>query len=208
MDDINFILPKSVDTLALPSPDLIEYYKGIDNREIWIEDDVTEYTLDIVKKILGWNREDKNLEPSKRKPIKIFFFSNGGDLDVNNSIIDTIKLSLTPIWGINVGRCMSAAAFIYLSCHKRFMMEKSYFLFHQGSGAFSGTFSEVCAQIEDYQTQVEALTAFMLEHTTYQEEELSEKIVGEWFVRKEEALKNGVCDKILDSLDELWEIEE
>ena len=205
MDNINVIIPRGLENCALPSPELLDYYGGLERREIWIDDDVTEYTLDIARKIMDWNREDKDIEPAERKPIKIFFFSNGGDLDVNNTIIDTIKLSLTPVWGINMGRCMSAAAFIYLSCHERLMLSRSYFLFHQGSGAFNGTFAEVCAQMEDYQTQIEELTNFMLEHTKYSEEELTSKIVGEWFVRKDEALANGVCDRVINSLDELWE---
>ena len=205
MENINVIIPRGLENCTLPAPELLDYYRGIENREIWIDDDVTEYTLDIVHKILDWNREDKDLEPNTRKPIKIFFFSNGGDLDVNNTIIDTIKLSLTPIWGINMGRCMSAAAFIFLSCHKRFMLSKSYFLFHQGSGAFSGTFAEVCAQMEDYETKVSQLTQFMMEHTKYDEDELAQKIVGEWYVYKDEAIKEGVCDYVLTSLDELWE---
>ena len=205
MENINVIIPRGLENCTLPAPELLDYYRGIENREIWIDDDVTEYTLDIVHKILDWNREDKDLEPNMRKPIKIFFFSNGGDLDVNNTIIDTIKLSLTPVWGINMGRCMSAAAFIFLSCHRRLMLSKSYFLFHQGSGAFSGTFAEVCAQMEDYETKVTQLTQFMMEHTKYDEEELAQKIVGEWYVYKDEAIREGVCDKVVDSLDELWE---
>ena len=147
MSCVEVMIPTNLENLQLPSPELLSYYKNLEERIVWLDDEVTEFTLDIAKKIIDWNREDKGKKVEKRKPIKIFFFSPGGALDVNNTLIDVISLSETPIWGINMGRCCSAAAYIYLSCHKRFMLPKSYFLYHQGSGAFSGTYGEVCAQM-------------------------------------------------------------
>ena len=98
---------------------------------------------------------------------------------------------------------MSAAAYIYISGHKRFMFPKSYFLFHQGSGSVSGSYSEVDSQMEDYKKKVAALTELMKKYTKYQEKEISKNIKKEWYVSSDEAIKNGVCDKIIESLDEL-----
>ena len=200
MSCVEVMIPTNLENLQLPSPELLSYYKNLEERIVWLDDEVTEFTLDIAKKIIDWNREDKGKKVEKRKPIKIFFFSPGGALDVNNTLIDVISLSETPIWGINMGRCCSAAAYIYLSCHKRFMLPKSYFLYHQGSGAFSGTYGEVCAQMADYQASIEELMAFMLEHTKYTEDELAEKIVGEWYIYPDEAIEKGVCDEIVKDM--------
>lgn len=203
MEKINVILPNSVDNLQLPDPSLVNYFRDLENRSFWIDDEVDPCLLEVIKYIIRWNHEDKDIPVEERKPIKLFFFSPGGDLDVNYSIIDTIKLSTTPIIGINVGRCASAAAYIYLSCHKRYMMPHAYFLFHQGSGTLSGTFGEICAQMEDYQKQVEELAEFMIEHTNYKVEEVAEKIVGEWYVRKEEAIERGVAHGVVANLHSL-----
>lgn len=200
MDSIVLNLPKDISNLQLPDPELLTYYKNIEDRVLWVDDEINEYSLEYARLIIQWNKEDKRKKPKNRKPIKLLFFSPGGDLDVNNTLIDTINLSETPIWGINVGRCASAAAFIFLSCHKRFMLPSGYFLFHQGSGAFSGTFQEVCAQMQDYQIAVENLGRFMLKHTNYTQEEIEQNIVGEWFVRKDEALAKGVIDEIVDDI--------
>lgn len=43
----------------------------------------------------------------------------------------------------------------------------------------------------------------MLKHTKYTEDEVLEKIVGEWYIRKEEAVEKGVCDRVIESLDEI-----
>jgi len=43
----------------------------------------------------------------------------------------------------------------------------------------------------------------MLSRTSYSTEEVMEKIVGEWYVRKNEAIEKGVCDKVITSLEEI-----
>ena len=160
MDNITLHIPQPLENMSLPNPELLSYYSDLEKRIIWLEEEVTEQTLEFVRKIIEWNREDEmnSLEPKDRKPIKIFFFSPGGDLDVNYALIDTIRLSKTPVYGINIGRCCSAAAYIYLSCHHRYMMNHSYFVFHQGSSQLSGSYNEVVAIMNDYQGQVAELS--------------------------------------------------
>ena len=100
LDSITLNIPKSISNLQLPDPELATYYKDLDNRILWIDDEINEYSLEYARLILRWNDEDKKKKPEKRKPIKLLFFSPGGDLDVNNTLIDVISLSKTPIWGI------------------------------------------------------------------------------------------------------------
>ena len=193
-------IPQSVENLSLPNPELLTYYSDLEKRIIWLEEEVAEPSLEIVRKIIEWNRADEGVEPKDRKPIKIFFFSPGGDLDINYALIDTIRLSKTPVCGINVGRCCSAAAYIYLSCHHRYMMPHSYFIFHQGSSRISGNYNEVVATMNDYQEQVAELSNFMKERTLYSEEEIMENIVGEWYVRKDEAVQKGIAHEIVGDI--------
>ena len=202
MDNITLHIPQPLENMNLPNPELLSYYSDLEKRIIWLEEEVTECTLEFVRKIIEWNREDEmnGLEPKDRKPIKIFFFSPGGDLDVNYALIDTIRLSKTPVYGINIGRCCSAAAYIYLSCHHRYMMNHSYFVFHQGSSQLSGNYNEVVAIMNDYQGQVAELSNLMKERTLYTEEEIMDNIVTEWYVRKEEALEKGVCHEIINDI--------
>ena len=202
MDNITLHIPQPLENMNLPNPELLSYYSDLEKRIIWLEEEVTECTLEFVRKIIEWNREDEmnGLEPKDRKPIKIFFFSPGGDLDVNYALIDTIRLSKTPVYGINIGRCCSAAAYIYLSCHHRYMMNHSYFVFHQGSSQLSGSYNEVVAIMNDYQGQVAELSNLMKERTLYTEEEIMDNIVTEWYVRKEEALEKGVCHEIINDI--------
>ena len=200
MNDVYVTIPQGVENLALPDPELLTYYKDLEKRSFWLEDEVTEHTLEITRKIIEWNREDSGKESGDRKPIKIFFFSPGGDLDVNYALIDTIRMSKTPVYGINIGRCCSAAAYIFLSCHKRYMLPHSYFVFHQGSGRFQGSYAEIVSQMEDYQEQVNELAKFMKDRTLYTEEEITENIVTEWYVRKDEAVEKGICHEVVNDI--------
>ena len=156
--------------LQLPAPELLCYYKQLENREYWLEDEIDEDTLTLAKLILQWNKEDEGLEIQARKPIKIFFNSPGGALDVAYSLYDIIRMSKTPIIGINIGFCASAAAYIFIACHQRKMTKHSYFIFHQGSiSGLNGEYKQIVASIEDYQSQVEELSALIRERTLYSE---------------------------------------
>lgn len=200
MNEVYLTVPSQIENLQLPNPDLLSYYKDLEKRHIWLEEEINEDTLEIIRKIIEWNREDLNKEIADRVPIKLFFFSPGGDIDVNYALIDTIRMSKVPVYGVNIGRCCSAAAYIYLSCHKRYVLPHSYFIFHQGSGRFEGSYAEIASQIEDYQSQVAELAIFMKDRTLYTEEEITDNIVTEWYVRKDEALEKGICHEIVTDI--------
>jgi ATP-dependent Clp protease protease subunit len=161
--------------------------------------------LEYEKQIIEWNRADKDVPIGARKPIKLMFFSYGGQIDINYSFIDLIQQSKTPIWGINMGQACSAACFIFIACHKRFTMPRSSFLIHQGGvdGGFSGTYEQVVASIMEYQRQVEELGAYLIEHTKIDQEMLEDKFASEWYLTANDAIELGVADKIIDDIDEI-----
>jgi ATP-dependent protease ClpP protease subunit len=195
-----YIIPKDIENLQLPSPELVTYYQDLDNRCIWLEEEIADETLEIGKKIIAWNREDRGLDPEQRKPIKIFFFSPGGSLDVYRTLGDIIRLSDTPVYGYNMGVAYSAAAFMFLYCHKRYMLPTASFLFHNGSAKLNGDYDQIIASVVEYQNQVSELSSVIIENTLYTEEEVSEKITGEWYIRKDEALEKEVCHSIIDDM--------
>lgn len=204
MDFIDIALPTNAETMALPDPTLYNYWKDNENRVIWLDSDITqEYTLEVIKRIMMWNREDNKHPLRKRKPIYIYIFCNGGDLDTTFGMISCIESSKTPVIGINCGVAYSGGAFTLLACHKRYAMPRSQILFHKGSGGFSGDYNSVCAQLLAYQNQINELVEFVKERTNYKAEDIEEKIQGEWFIGTKEALENGVIDKVINSLEEL-----
>lgn len=202
MEDTFFVTIPEDGNIQLPNPELLTYYKNLENREYWIENEITNETLELVRLIIQWNQEDRDIEPIDRKPIKIFFNSFGGMLDVAYTLYDIIRMSKTPVIGINIGYCASAAAYIFIACHQRKMIKHSYFIFHQGSmNGLSGEYKQIVASIEDYQTQVKELSALIKERTLYTDEEIAKNVINEWYIRQEEALEKGVVQAIINDIE-------
>lgn len=204
MECTNIIIPKAVENLQLPDPELRNFYIDLDNRTFWLDDEVTPFLLELTRYIIYWNKEDKEVPIEQRKPIRILIFSPGGDLETYRSISDIIQLSKTPIIGINMGVAYSAAAMIFLSCHTRLMLPSASVLFHKGSSQMSGSFNEVCSAMYEYQKQVEELSHIIEQKTTYTAEEIEDNMSGDWYIRAQDALEHGVCHKIVDNIEELY----
>lgn len=202
---VDIAIPQNVENLQLPDPSLLQFYRNYENRILWIDDEITTMTLEYAKMIMQWNFDDKanDIPIEERVPIKVIFFSPGGDLEVNNCLVDTIQLSKTPVIGVNVGMAASSGCFIYLACHKRYTFPTAEFLLHRGAGRFEGTYDIVISAIMNYQRQIEELGNFVLSHTNIPEEIFEENFATDWYLSAKEAIEYGVADKIITSLDEI-----
>lgn len=202
---LDIAIPENVENMQLPSPELLTFYKNFEDRILWIDNEINDYSIEYAKYIMQWNRDDKlaGIKKEDRKPIKLLFFSPGGDLNVNNMLVDTIALSETKVIGINCGMAASAACFIYLSCHERLTLPNSQFLIHQGAGSFEGTYDIVVSAITNYQKEIENLGKFVLSRTNIPENVFYENFITDWYIDANEAIKYGLCSKIITSLDEI-----
>lgn len=204
MSELCIAIPRVVENMSLPDPCLINFYKELERRTIWIDGEVDINSLEIERYILSFNQEDAGKPAEERKPIKLLFFTPGGDLDVNNSLIALIQMSKTPVWGINMGTAQSAGAFIFLACHKRLAMPNSVFLLHQGSAeGMSGTHEQVVQYTAEYKRMIAELIDFVESRTKIPRKTLVRDMKKEWFIPAKEAVELGICDGIVDSIEEL-----
>lgn len=204
MQDIKVMLPENLETVKLPDPEILTYYRNIENRVLWLDSDVDDIWLQYERQIIEWNRDDYGKPSEERVPIKLCFYSYGGDLDINESFISLIKLSKTPIIGINMGQACSAGCFIFMACHKRFALRGARFLLHQGSAQnISGTYEQVVSCVMEYQRQIENLSKYIKEHSTIPDDVLEERIATEWYMTADEAVEYGICDAIVSDIDEI-----
>lgn len=202
---LDIAIPENIENMQLPSPELLTFYKNFEDRILWIDNEINDYSIEYAKYIMQWNRDDKlaGIKKEDRKPIKLLFFSPGGDLNVNNMLVDTIALSETKVIGINCGMAASAVCFIYLSCHERLTLPNAQFLIHQGAGSFEGTYDIVVSAITNYQKEIENLGKFVLSRTNIPENVFYENFITDWYIDANEAIKYGLCSKIITSLDEI-----
>ena len=190
--------------LQLADPSLVNYYSDLENRVYWLNDEISNYTFDLIQYIVRWNREDKGTPIRQRKPIRIIIDCAGGALSVSETLSNIIKMSKTPVYGIALGFVASGASVIYLSCHKKFALPNSVFVLHKGScSGVSGTYDEIVSFARDYEKQIEMLMKFYIEHTKYTEEEIEENIQTDWYIRIDEALEKGLVDEVITNIDTL-----
>lgn len=197
-------LPHVPDSL-LPLPELVTYYKNLDDRVLWLDTEIGDSTLEVSKNILRWNAMDNNydLEVDKRKPIKLLLFSPGGSLEVCNNLIDIITLSKTPVWGINVGMAMSAAFYIQIACHKRMCTKNSVVLIHKGGAELQGNAGDLIQSVESYKVQLDRMKKNILSKTSITPQLYNKRSKEDWYVFADEQLKLGIVDEIVSDINDL-----
>lgn len=189
---------------SLPDPFKLSYYNDLNNRVIYLDDEIDRDTVTpIIRMIVAWNRNDKDLSYDNRHPIKIVINSYGGDIDATLSLIDIIKISKTPVYTYNIGVAMSGGFYVLIAGHKKYALKNSQSLAHQGSGGFEGTAEEIKSHTAQYNKLLARLFDHILECTKISKDLLNKKKRTEWFINGEEQVELGVVDKIITDIDEL-----
>ena len=204
LDTVLSGIPSSVANMQLPDPDLRDYYRDEINRIFWIDSNIDDNTLDLVKMIIRCNHEDKDKNIEDRTPIKVMINSGGGDVQVMLTIIKTMKISKTPIYTVVFASAMSAAAEILAAGHKRYAMPGICVMVHSGSCSYGGTME----QAESCKKYVDALTKRATDefcsNTKIDAKTLKKKGASDWYMDETEALAKGVIDEIITDLDILF----
>lgn len=204
MDELmKIMIPQNLENMQLPAPELLTYYRNLEDRVIWIDYGVDETILEVSKLIMYFNRIDKDVPVEERKPIKLLLYSYGGDGQACFSLLDIIALSKTPVWCINMGVAMSAGLLILLAGHKRFCLKNSTALAHSGSGGTSGSYESTEAQMKDYKHFVQTMRDYIIERTKIDSKLMNKKKSQEWYIYAPEQVELGIVDKIIDDIDEI-----
>lgn len=155
--------------------------------------------LEVDSVIRYWNRQDekRNISIDKREPIKLFIDSFGGSLTDALTIIDSIKMSVTPVIGICVGAAYSAGFFILISCKKRYAYPHASFLFHEGSTSNGGTAAQFANFAAFYKKQLNQLKDIVIKNTKITEEEYHDIKKDDVWYDVEEALEKGIIDEVV-----------
>ena len=66
-----------------------------------------------------------------------------------------------------------------------------------------GTYDIVVSAITNYQKEIENLGKFVLSRTNIPENVFYENFITDWYIDANEAIKYGLCSKIITSLDEI-----
>lgn len=204
-DMISLEIPKEIENLQLPNPTLLEYYKDAEDRIFWLEGEVDSSVLDLVKAIMRINLEDdKYMVPvEERLPIKLFIDTNGGDVQIMWTLVNAIKISKTPVHTIVYCTALSAGAHILAAGHKRYAFPGSTILVHSGYVGYQGTVEQAESAKKYYDSLSKNANDKFLSDTTILPKDLKRKGAADWYMSAEDALANGLVDKIIEDFSEV-----
>lgn len=204
--DLNGILlgvSESIANMQLPDPDLRDYYRDEQERVFWLNDSVEACAQNLIRMILRCNKEDKGKPVEERTPIKIFIDSPGGDVTFMWSIINIIEMSKTKVITINYCTAYSAAAEILASGHERYALKGSHVMVHSGSCQYVGQADVVESTKKYFDSVIKRTTDHLLERTKINSRVFKKKASVDWYMSEDEALENGIIDKVITNLDEI-----
>lgn len=188
---------------TLPSPELLEYYRRLKNREIVWNDIITDCTIDIPLYIFKWNKEDQGIPVEDRKPIKVWINTDGGDTNVTLFTASVIALSKTPVITIGMGRSYSSGGLLLMAGHKRLIFDSTSVLIHDGSTGAIGDTGKVIDNLEFTKEMEARVKEFILNHTSIPEDLLDKNYRRDWFLFSEDVIKYGIADKIIEDIEEI-----
>ena len=187
----------------LPDPTLLEYYRGLRNREIVLNKEIDDCLVEVVMNIIKWNREDADIPIENRKPIKFFINSDGGDVDVTLLTANTIALSKTPVITIGMGRAYSGGGLLLMAGHKRLIFKSTFVLIHDGSTGVFGNTGKVMDNYEFTKELENRIKAFILSHTKIPSDLLDKNYRRDWFLFSDEIIEHGIADSIITDISEV-----
>lgn len=156
----------------------------------------------LTEKILDYNRMDDGVAPEKRKPVRLYIHSPGGDVTEGFALVGAIEISKTPIYTINVGECCSMAFLICIVGAKRFTLPHSVFMMHEPSGLVLGKFSDMEDKITfNKRFNASRIKDLVLKHSNMTEKEYNSVSKKDYYMLPEDALKHGFIDEIVTDID-------
>lgn len=173
--------------------------ENLAKRVLILNRDVDESIMEnYVMYIIKWNEEDKDIPVSKRKPIRFYINSPGGNVFDGELLIDVMLTSKTPIKGVAFGLVASMAYRIFLACHERYAFKNTVLLQHDGEVAISNSRGKAKDTMEFFNSMEERTKQFVLARTTMSEEFYDEMYNKECYMyANKEGKEHGCVDKII-----------
>lgn len=174
------------------------YAQDIKNRKLFLTSEVMQETVDgIIHHILYYNSIDNGIPICDRQPIILYIASRGGEVDAGMSLADTIALSRTPVYTVNMGYAYSMGFLILLSGHVRYSLPNAKFLLHDGSNFIYNSAAKAMDEALFLGEAEKRIASYIAKHSALTEEEYFKHQRKEWYMFPEEALEHGFIDEIL-----------
>lgn len=173
--------------------------EDLDERRLYINDDIDDTIItDIGYHILRYNRLDKGIKSEERQPITLYINTNGGSLYSANSLISLIENSITPVHTVNLGRCFSAGFLLFIAGKKRYALDNSIFLLHEGqNGDINATGKYFDRAAFEKNVIEKKVKEYVLDKTSITSKMYDRNYRVEWYMDSDKAKELEACDYII-----------
>lgn len=173
--------------------------ENLEHRTLIFNEDVNDSLIEnYILYIMKWNREDRDIEPSKRRKITIILNSPGGECILGfGGMVNCIEQSKTPIRVVGMGLVASMAFYIYITAKDRFALQNTVFLMHDGEMSASssgGKFKDVARFFESMDSRTKQ---HVLKYTNMSEEFYDSHLDREFYCYADKAKELGCVDYII-----------
>lgn len=174
------------------------YKEFLDNRMLVLNNEIDENVIeDYVMYIIKWNKDDIDIPVEKRRKIRFFITSPGGNALDGNILSDVIMQSKTPVMGVALDLVASAAYQIFLACDERVAFKNSVFLQHEGDLAMENSRSKFKQTVEFFDAMEERAKEYILSRTTMTSEFYDDIYEQEYWMDAYKAKSLGVIQQII-----------
>ncbi len=138
-------------------------------------------------------------------PINVFISSPGGHVESGDMVHDMIKFIKPTVRTIGSGWVASAGALIFVGAKKenRFCLPNTRFLLHQPSGGVGGQVTDIVIQAEQIRIMQERFHKLFADATGQKPEKIAKDTDRDFWLTADEAIKYGLCGKIIASAADL-----
>lgn len=174
-----------------------------EKRIFYINNDIDETLGELCFDLLCLIHEDDEKEKKekgfKRKPIKLYVQSYGGDIYSMWALIDIILSSKTPVHTYCTGYAMSAGFKIFLAGEKRFISKHAVLMYHQLSGWNWGKYKDLKENLDDLKIDQEAIEDYVASRTKISKKELKKirETKKDFYIRADKAIELGVAHEVI-----------
>lgn len=194
MKDLMYIEENAKGTEVIPL-----HSRLLTDRRYFIAEEITSETaVKFAQAMLYFSTE--------KKPVDIYINSPGGEINAGLAIYDMIQGSENEINIYCIGQASSMAAVLLASGRKgrRFILPHSHVMIHEAllRGGISGSATSISRISESILETRDLVNGILAKHTGKTIEEINQATSFDNMMNAEEAIRFGICDKIVDSISE------
>lgn len=202
LDDLESLILDKVDCI-----DEYFYLRDLKQRKLFINTAIDQPSIiAVIRHIMQYNADDRDIPVEKRKPILLYLTSEGGQVDAGFELIDVIQNSKTPVYTINLGYWYSMGFLIGIAGHKRFASSNSKMLMHDGSTFVYNSGAKAQDQMRFQAKTDERIKQYVMSRSKITSDDYDKQFRSEWYLFADEAKEMGFVDYIIGEDCEIDEI--